>query len=303
MITFDKAIKICQDESKDYTAETLTIIMDDLNYGYKHILSELGRAVTEKTRRAYTVASQQYYQCPKDFLFPISITVQVGTITYPVDIEESQENWNALNVYPQTITIPQKAFIRRSFGINNLEFGLWPTPSSAGNTITIVYEAADKDCTTLSYTTGAVALTNGSAVMTGTGTAFTSAMVGRWFSVASPTGDGLWYRVQSADSPTQITLDQYYEGNSISGAAYQISEAFNLPEEMQILPCYWFLQHYFSIKGNDTKELKNESLFEKGMIKAKSRYANKGKSPVINTNIWNQGPYSIPAHFPQSASS
>lgn len=299
MITFDRAIKICQDEARDYTTDTLQIIKDDLNFGYKYVLAELGRTVTEKTRTTSTVASQQYYQCPKDFLYPDSLTVTVGTISYPVIEEESQTNWNKLNVFPQVINIPQRFFVRRSFGVNNLEIGLWPTPASAGNLITLVYEAADKDCSTLAYTDGTVSMTMNSPVVTGTGTAFTTAMNGRWFSATPPSGDGLWYRVQSADSPTQITLDQAYIGYSTAGLSYQVSEAFNLPEELQIIPCHFFLQHYFAIKGNDTKEVKNKNLMQELIDKGKARYANKGKSSVMNRDYYSRS-YSIPANFPVS---
>jgi len=298
MITFDDAIKICQDEAKDYTDDTLDIIKKDLNFGYKEVFARVGRSIIERTRTAQTVGNQQFYQCPKDFLFPNTVTVTVGTIKYPVVEESSQLNWNKLNVFPQVINIPQRYFIRKGFGNTN-EIGFWPTPSSSDNTITLVYEASDKDLTTLAYTTGTVSMTNGSATALGTGTTWTNAMKGRFFCVTPPNGDGLWYRVQSVDSPTQITLDQYYQGDTSAGYAYSISEAFQLPDEMQIIPTFFFLEHYFSIKGNDQKQLKNNQLFVSGIKMGQDLYANKGKSLVMNRDYYSR-PYSIPAHFPVS---
>jgi hypothetical protein len=275
----------------------LQFFKDNLNLGYKYIISELGRTVTEKTKTTSTVAAQQFYQCPKDFIFPKTVTVTIGTLKYPVEFEESQQNWDMLNSFPQTTNIPQRAFIRRSFGINTVEIGLWPVPASSGNTVTIVYEAIGKDLSQVAYIAGTVTCTLGSAIVTGLGTSFTQAMVGRYFQTTDANGDMQYYKIVSYQSNTQITLENGYEGITASGLAYQVAEIFNIPEEMQMLPVYYALQMYYAIKGDDNKEIKNRTLFEDGITKAKERYANKGKSNVIRKNYYRFG-YSYPAHFP-----
>jgi hypothetical protein len=275
----------------------LQFIKDNLNLGYHYILSELGRSVSEKTKTTLTVATQQYYQCPRDFVFPKSVTITIGTLKYPVEFEESQQNWDMLNSFPQTTNIPQRAFLRKTFGINTNEIGLWPTPASSGNTITIVYEASDKDCTQTAYTTGTVTATVGSNLIDGSGVTFSPNMIGRYFQVTDANGDGEYYKIVSYNSPTELVLENNYEGPTYSGLAYQVAQVFNLPEEMQTLPVYYCLMNYYAIKGDDTKELKNKNLFEEGLSKAKLRYSNKGKSNVIRKNYYRFG-YSYPAHFP-----
>ena len=82
------------------------------------------------------------------------------------------------------------------------------------------------------YKTGTVSVTNGSKVVTGTGTAWLSnVQPGDGFTVA---GTQVPYTVGSVDSDGQITLSAAYAGPSGSGLAYAIWRDFttneNLPE-------------------------------------------------------------------------
>ncbi len=72
----------------------------------------------------------------------------------------------------------------------------------------------------LTYKTGTVAPTNGSANVTGTNTVFTKAMVGREFKVA---GDSQTYTILTFTSTTAIVLDEVYAGTGGGGQSYTIS--------------------------------------------------------------------------------
>lgn len=85
------------------------------------------------------------------------------------------------------------------------------------------------------YKTGTVSATNGSQVVTGTGTLWLSNVSpGDGFTVA---GTGVPYTVGSVDSNEQMTLNANYAGPSGSGLAYAIWRDFtaqnNLPEMSQ----------------------------------------------------------------------
>ena len=71
------------------------------------------------------------------------------------------------------------------------------------------------------YSTGTVLVTKGSTTVTGSGTTFTSAMVGRKFLVD---GDGVAYKVDSYTSATVIVLETEYRGATNSAASYYIFE-------------------------------------------------------------------------------
>tara|TARA_R100001086_G_C11848145_1_gene260668 strand:+ start:10797 stop:11885 length:1089 start_codon:yes stop_codon:yes gene_type:complete len=80
------------------------------------------------------------------------------------------------------------------------------------------------------YTTGTVAVANSTGVVTGTGTTFTSAMVGLGFKAD---GHSVWYRIASQSTGTSITIEDdkddvtsAYTGGAISaGASYTIEAA------------------------------------------------------------------------------
>lgn len=79
------------------------------------------------------------------------------------------------------------------------------------------------------YTTGTVSIVTGTGAVTGVGTTFTSAMVGRGFKA---TGHTKWYRVKTFTSTTAIVVENdsddevsAYDGGTITGATYTIEAA------------------------------------------------------------------------------
>lgn len=77
-----------------------------------------------------------------------------------------------------------------------------------------------------------VAVTNGSPVVTGTGTTWQTDGIkaGDFFSLGAnritPTPAGTWYQIQSVDSETQITLTANYNEATLGGQAYTIRKTF-----------------------------------------------------------------------------
>ena len=69
------------------------------------------------------------------------------------------------------------------------------------------------------YQTGTVAVTNGSATVTGTGTAFVGNVQPNWAFIAP---DGRIYRVATVVSATQFTIDPTYLGSNQTGQSYSV---------------------------------------------------------------------------------
>lgn len=70
---------------------------------------------------------------------------------------------------------------------------------------------------------GTVTVTLNSTIVTGSSTAFTSAMVGRQFRIGTSSPI---YTIQSVQSTTQLTLDNVYGRETESGASYEIYVAY-----------------------------------------------------------------------------
>ena len=299
MITWDNAIDIMQRGAKAADADSTSYLVQMANVGYKYILGDFGRPVTEKTRTATTVAAQQYYQFPMDVIFPKTITITIGGTIYSMTSEPSQDVWNQRNSQPAiTSNIPQCYFIRHGFGVTGTEVGLWPIPSSSGNTLTMVYEASAKDLSNTRYTTGTMSVAVNAAAVTGSGTSWTKAMEGRYLRVTSATGDGFFYKIVLVGSTTSITLENVYEGiQNESGATYEVVELFLLPEEMQILPCYYSLMHWYQTKSDQSKTAEYKTLFDQGMTMAKSRWGQKTRGALVMESQKAYGS-SYPLYFP-----
>jgi hypothetical protein len=72
---------------------------------------------------------------------------------------------------------------------------------------------------------GTVSATNGSTAVVGSGTNFTSAMVGKMIAITN--GGYALYRVASVTDPTHLALTQLYQQATTSGLAYQVISGLN----------------------------------------------------------------------------
>lgn len=160
------------------------------------------------------------------------------------------------------------------------------------------YKIRLRDLSQADYTTGTVSATNGSATITGSGTAFIPDMVGRWIRLTAPTGDEQWYQIGAYVSATELTLLNKYTGINASGASFTIGEMPILPEDYQDLALYRALWIYFnSIVPNPTQAKLYKDLYEEGYAMLNSEYGSKTTSPVL---IDSDAPVYNPNLFVQS---
>lgn len=83
------------------------------------------------------------------------------------------------------------------------------------------------------YSTGTVSMTEGSGTVTGSGTTFTSAMVGRTFRAAN--GQGI-YTITAYASATSITISPVWPHDSVSDETFQIyDDTYDFPANFQSL--------------------------------------------------------------------
>jgi hypothetical protein len=237
-----------------------------------------------------TVANQQNYNLPFNIKQILNVYVNVGNIRYQPKEVPNRQFWDSLNFVPYTSDIPQFYYIF------NKQVYLFPTPASSSNEIIINYKARIIDLSQADYTTGSVTLTNGSSVITGSGTTFTSSMVGRWiYATPNSGGDGNWYEIGSYTSATVLGLINQYQGTTASGIATLIGETLLLPEDYQDLPLYRALSIYFVSRVHDPQAYTNfTNLYNEGFAKLDQEFGSKSNSvaitptdtEVINPNLF-----------------
>lgn len=244
MYSFQALYTQVQDLTNDDSAGTLTLIKSLINQT-QHKLLTLRKDITEKSATDDTVASQQNYDLPYDYGKMFDLTVTVGSVAYRVTPLEDDVLWRDLNARSASYTsdIPQFYYV-----FNN-QLYLYPTPASAGNTITFYYHKVVRDMTQADYTTGNVTdLANGAAAVTGGSTVWTAAMAGRFLRITS---DGYWYEIASRTSNTAITLEKNFQGTTISSGTevYTIGEMSIIPGGYNELLIWRPAALYYQQKG------------------------------------------------------
>lgn len=305
MITWDRAYGLTQSWSGDTSATMLTNFKELLNLGYKDILQTFTGEETEDVRTTATQTSIRAIKLAPNYIRMHSVTATIGSQVHTLVEEESQERFNERLYLNRTSDRPEVYFLRPRFGVGGTELLLDPIPSTATTTITTNYAANARDLSVDKYVTGTITATNDNTTITGSGTVFTSAMVGRYLKVDDVTGDGNWYRITGFTSTTVLTIENKYDGLTTSGKAFIIAEIFSLPEEMQILPVYHAMMHYYLGYRQDKDEKRSalwEARYKTGMLAAEKRYKRKSKSNVLRDKSGYSGWPQYPTHFPMNAS-
>lgn len=226
-----------------------------------------------------TVASQQAYKLPYNIKTILNCYVSVGNIRYQPKEVPTRAFWDSLNFVSYSSDIPQYYFIY------NKQLYLFPTPSSSSNGITINFKARITDLSQADYTTGTVTMTNASTTVTGSGTTFTPAMVGRWIQATAPNGDNNWYEIGGYTSATVISLVNQYEGNTAASLAYTIGEVPWLPEDYQDLPLYRACEIYYTSRvPNETQATLFKNLYDIGFAQLDAEFGSKSYSVAITPN-------------------
>jgi len=170
----------------------------------------------------------------------------VGNIRYTLTETPNRQFWDSINFVPYTSDIPQFYYIF------NKQLYIFPTPASSANVITLVYKCRIRDLSQADYTAGNVTVTTLTSAITGSGTSWTSDMVGRWISITQPDGDGQWYEIATVPTATSLTLVNQYQGATISVAKpYTIGEMSLVPEDYQDLSLYRALEIYYTSRVPD----------------------------------------------------
>lgn len=244
MKTYTQALSLLNSLSKtDPVDTTSTNILSDLYNGSIRTICNIRGGkwwFLEATKTIATVASQMDYPMPASIRKLTDLYVTVGTTVYRPEPVYDAEQWSKiLQTQMASSDIPQY------FYPNGNLISIYPAPSSTAGTITVKGRRNIIDQSIADYTTGTIsAVTTGTKVITGSGTVWTSQMVGRFIKInlanTVNTGDGMWYEIAQVTSATSLTLVANYEGPTISGGSiiYTIGQVSPIPEAYELAPIY-----------------------------------------------------------------
>ncbi len=285
MLTYTQLLNEYLVFTKDKTAENQTFGATQLNVSIKARLGEEDWIFLEKVRQYPTIASQQGYYLPADYAQMRTVTVTQGTTVWSLLECPSRQAWDMLN------TITYTSDIAEYYYIQNNQVLLYPIPSSNGNTITYNYKKKVPKLNIADYTTGTISITSGDETVTGVGTTFTSAMVGR----SLMTTDGLWYEIGTFTDATHLELLTPYLGSTVSGGTYTIGQLSPIPDAYEDMPAFDASTFYFTMQGGFEKakgyreladDLSNKMKSEQGSKSTSPRIRHAGDTSMLNPNLF-----------------
>lgn len=246
-----------------------------------------------------SVASTQYYDIPANVEKIKEVSVVVGSFRSVLKLAPNKQFWDNLNASTQV----ESNYAQWYFPLSG-QIGVYPAPSDATATYTVQARLKPIDLVKADYTTGnIVSIANGATAVTGSGTSWTSGMVGSYMRITpgngANLGDGVWYKISAVGSTTTLTLDTAYQGASISAgsANYTIGQSSTLPEAHDILPVYRAAQMYFtSIQPMPSNADRFKTLYDEGFKVLSDSYSSKTDDPLIED--WPRFPFINPNNAP-----
>ena len=230
-----------------------------------------------------TVSGTQFYNLTPQVKKLINVTIMVGNVLWQPKECPSKEYWDYLN----TITFNQD--YPSYFFVWNGKVGIFPTPSSSSNVMTLNYKTRITDLSMADVTCSAnIAITTNTTTVTATGATFLKWMEGQWIRVAhsatdAANGDNQWYQIDTVTSTTVLVLKNPYTGSTVSGATATIGEVSILPEDYQDLPLYRMGVIYYTTRFPDqVRANQYQKLWDDGFTALNEEYGSKTTQIILN---------------------
>lgn len=276
--------------TNDSASTNLTLGDQLINDGYRTACGAKDWPFLYKTDATMvTTASTQFKEMPNDVGRLFSVTVANGSNTINPKEAPNEDFWNNLNFSSYTSDYPEYYFVK------NGQLGLWPTPATTSNVITIYYKKLIRDLSIADYTTGTVVsvAAAGTAVV-GSGTTWAVSMAGRFLRITESDtankGDGFWYEIASSASTTTLTLLKPYQGTAISAgaAAYTIGQMPLLPEAYHDLPVLYAVAEYWDINNDLNRATQYRNKYELLMKQMSQEFVGRTANVVIDRGIFDR---------------
>lgn len=279
-ITFTDQQNIAKQISGLSDAVSLAKFKRDINIGGSRFLAALGREYNRQSRFTDMEAGQQYYQMPMDAqkLKELVVSLASGDPGYRPPLEQIPDEfaWNMMNMLSVTGQ-PSHYWVR-----GNNEFGLYPTPAdSIEGGIQMVFSPKHVQLTEDDFTTGTIAITQGTTVLTHSATGFTPKMVGMWFQNTDGSDEN-WYQIAEYTSPSVLQLGNNYQGLSVSTSTFRIGQVMDLPEEFLEAPVDYAMYRFYLRRGNPDQAGDFKAIYQDALDMARNTYGNTTDSQVIS---------------------
>lgn len=271
--------------TKNTSSTNLTLGDEVINDEYRHLCALKDFAFLHRARTLTTTAATQFKALPYDIDLVESVSVTLGTKIYTPKMMHSREEWDIINQVQFTSDFPEYALVY------NGQLGLYPTPATSSNVITVNGKVRPVDLNIADITSTTITtLANGSTALT-VSAGLTVQMAGFWIrptlSTTANTGDGQWYEISSVTNATTATLVRAYGGNSIAvgTAACTIGQMPLLPEAFQDTPVWKAASDYWYKEGDVNRGKSFENKYDRDVKDLIAQYTSYVTDPVLEEGV------------------
>jgi hypothetical protein len=275
-------------------ADNMTWGLEEVNQSLRYLTTKFYFDERTYTVPGGTVSGTQFYNLPPQVKKLINLTVTIGSVLWQPKECPSREYWDYLN----TISFQQD--FPSFFFVYNGQVGIFPIPSSSGNTITMNYKTRIIDLSMQDVTGTVNITTNTTTVTAAAGTPFLKWMANAWIRVVysstdSANGDNQWYQIASVTSTTVLVLKNQYTGATVTAGSFTIGETPMLPEDYQDLPLWRMAIIYYTTRFPDPARAQlYQELWDRGYKELNDEFGSKTQSvglqdtttQTINPNLF-----------------
>lgn len=275
-LTFQNLYTNYQDHTSDTTSANLVIGKARINDTNKELLGLHDWYFAEKTHTFTPTASDYTYDLPYDFGRMVAVTIELDDVHYSLEEVPSHDEWQRIQIFRDTDT----SNIPEYYHITGDSLEIYPVPTSTAATATGLFYYIKRvvDMQYADYATSTVTLTNASAVVTGSGTTFTAAMVGRFIKGDL---DARWYELSTFTSTTVMGLKKTFQGTTTAGLAYTIGEMSIIPEDYHSLLWYQPVAQYWMMKKEPQQAAYYQALYDKGKQTFFNMYSKRSRTQLL----------------------
>jgi hypothetical protein len=283
LITFQDQYRAVQALAKLSDTLSTAKFKTDVNVGGSRFMAVLGRSPGRVSRFTDLVAyntvtgAGQYYQIPKDADTPKEVLAYNGASWTSLIEVVDELTWRQMNRV--VLTGPATHF----FVQGTDEIGLYPAPAAnVSEGLELIFEKRQLKLIQDDYTTGTVAIVNGTTTLTHSAAGFTEQMIGRAIELTDGS-DGNFYKLSAFTSNSIMTIDNYYQGLTVTAATFRIGEVMDIPEEYLQAPVDYAMWRY-ELGHDTTKAQIFRDSYQEQLKDCKSNYGRKSASSIVNAS-------------------
>lgn len=265
MKSFTQTYTDCQNTTKDSSTDTLALFKTWINDCCHKVLSLSDWNFNKSYKDYTTTANQKDFEKPYNAAKIGGVRVYTGGVYYMPREMKNDRIWEQINYVVTYSDVP-------SYWHYNDETGmveLYPTHTSASDTVRIYFTKRTRDLSVADYTTGTVTTVANDQTITGAGATWVLKMEGRYIKITDTSniiGD-MWFEIESV-VPASSTLE-IKENMPVAsaGASYTIAEMIPFMDGFEDIAFWYALDKFYQMKempvmAREYERMYNEALSE-----------------------------------------